>query len=184
MDHLLFVEISDYFSDQYAHAGVDSPYIANNQPDMNVSLCTNDPDGSYGSSYPGSSGSSYSGTADGDHDHSRCFCHHEYTADMAASEAQNYKCCICGSDHTDSACVDCDCQFCERCIVDTSYHSVMPNNETLDDSSDSGKAPSGSDNGKDSSPSDSGKDSSASDSGEADSGSDEESNNGNNGNNN
>ena len=59
LDHILSSEIPSYFSDQYAHAGVDSAYIANNKPDLNVSMCTN---GSSGSS--GNSGSSLQGLVD------------------------------------------------------------------------------------------------------------------------
>jgi hypothetical protein len=38
-----------------------------------------------------------------------------------------------------------DCQMHDNCLVETNYHSVLPNNESLNDSSDSGEAPSGSD---------------------------------------
>ena len=124
LDHILSSDISSYFSDQYAHAGVDSAYIANNQPD-DVLFSTN-PDGTNGSS--GSSGNSGSGTTDGYHHHPSCFCPHENTVDMPASESPNNKCCLCGGDHPDSACVNCDCQVHDRCLADTDYNSVLPNN--------------------------------------------------------
>ena len=161
------VELPNYFSEQFAHAGDDSPHVVNTQPNLNVSLCTNDSSGS--------SGNSGSGTTDGYHDHANCFCSHENTVDMPASANQKNPCCLCGNNNQDAACINCDCQMHDNCLVETNYHSVLPNNESLNDSSDSGEAPSGSDNGEDSS---------GSDNVGADSGSDEESNNGNNGNNN
>ena len=117
-DHILSVEIQGYFSDQYAHAGDDSP--ANNKLDMNVSLSTNGPSGS--------SGNSGSGTTDGYHHHPNCLCPHENTIDMPQSESQNYNCCICKGDQPDTACLTCDCQFCDSCLAQTDYDSVKPNN--------------------------------------------------------
>jgi hypothetical protein len=140
--------------------GVDSAHISNNKQDTGVLLSTN-----------GSSGSSgNTGTTDGHHDHENCLCPHVNTSVMPVSENQNYPCCVCGQNGSNVACTDCDCQLHNGCLEGTTYDSVLPNNETLSDSTSSGEAPSGSDNGEAPSGSDSGSDSSSS--GEAPSGSD------------
>lgn len=118
--HILSVELPSLFSEHYAHAGADSEFIANNNPNLNVSLSTNGPSGP--------SGNSGSGTTDGYHHHPSCLCPHENTVDMPASESQNNNCCLCGNNSPDAACVTCDCQMHDRCLIETDYNSVLPNN--------------------------------------------------------
>ena len=50
LDNVLSMAVSSYFSDQYAHVGDSSPHVVNTQPNLNISLSTNDPSGSTGGS--------------------------------------------------------------------------------------------------------------------------------------
>ena len=107
------------FSGQFAHAGVDSEFVANKEPNLNV----------FARNTAG---------IDGHHHHPSCTCPHEETADMPASESQNNRCCLCGGDHPDSACVSCDCQMHESCLANTTYDSVIPNNGNNGNNGNSG----------------------------------------------
>ena len=108
--HILSFELTSLFSEHYAHAGADSEFILNNNPGLNVSLDT-------------------ANDSDGNHHHQSCTCPHENTVDIEESESQNNNCCLCGNGSPDAACVTCDCEMHDSCLAETTYDSVLPDNE-------------------------------------------------------